>query len=306
MTTKLNINAISDNSIPLSKLVQEDVDNALANVNVDLSEYAKLSDIPSHDNFVTKDTLPNSIVVGSAESGFMIPEDSVGKFVYGINKSGDFGLFLNGGDAGTFAFPETVPLTLDIESIDEDGRASLSEDTITHLNTLMPLGLSFNRAALFTEINGPEVGDVCGYSYITMGSDERYSCLRFTGISDSGTLIQIRIDRASDTNIWAYVKTYDLATTSYVDQKVADGVSGIDLSSYATKTEIQEVTTSMSENELVVSAALTDLNERMDELQAESGAVTPSQITEIQQTLQTLRTEIDNIKAELVKTLNVE
>ena len=284
----------------------EYVDNALANVNVDLSEYAKLSDIPSHDDFVTKDTLPNSIVVGSAESGFVIPEDSVGKFVYGINESGDFGLFFNGGDAGTFVFPETVPLTLDIESIDEDGRASLSEDTITHLNTLMPMGLSFNRVALFTEINGPEVGDVCGYSYITMGSDERYSRLRFTGINDSGTLIQIQIDRASETNILAYVKTSNFATTSYVDQKVADGVSGIDLSSYATKTEIQEVTTSMSENELVVSAALADLNERVNELQVASGAVTPSQITEIQQTLQTLRTEIDNIKAELVKTLNVE
>jgi uncharacterized small protein (DUF1192 family) len=77
-------------------------------------------------------------------------------------------------------------------------------------------------------------------------------------------------------------------------------------SDVVTKDEFSTLQTSVSENELVVSAALADLNERVNELQAASGTVTPSQITEIQQTLQTLRTEIDNIKAELVKTLNVE
>lgn len=75
-------------------------------------------------------------------------------------------------------------------------------------------------------------------------------------------------------------------------------------SDVVTKDEFSTLQTGVSENELVVSAALADLNERFNELQG--GSATQTQITEIQQTLQTLRTEIDNIKAELVKTLNVE
>lgn len=271
----------------------EYVDNALANVNVDLSEYAKLSDIPSHDNFVTKEELKKSelgsVRVLLTDEGFApITQDVENGFYYGITERNETGIFMKMGDA-LLQIPDSTRLTIEVTGTDELGYAILTEESVAKIHELFAFtnmtSPTFTVPACF--VNYPHTGVsqtyISGMAFICYDNNIEKHVLYFHGITEDGSIVNVTATSGSNTGL---VKM------------------SVSIEQPATKTEVQEIVTSMSENELVVSAALTNLNERFDELQG--GSATQTQITELQQTIQTLQTEIANIKAELAKTLNIE
>lgn len=389
-------------------ITNDELQSALADVkvDVDLSEYAKLTDIPSHDNFVTKDTLPNSIIVPE-NLEIVASETEAGKVYFGYYNnpttgSSNSGIFMNVDGAIVGPAPLDTNTMMEFEIVDgkvveDDMDAILNvlfnvvADTTSAILTRVRIDEEYYYGISYITFFGRSAGSSMGHSFkfkslgegrtleVSFESyggnaasfqDTRSVSVKFTEpesidlseyaklsdipshdnyleVVDGAISVPAGIAVGSDENVAAMINMGDDGTAVIANKIVgSDFAFGLMYTDYrirlndnnrpilyweneegaprtipfsmeghthdeyaiasdvVTKDEFSTLQTGMSENELVVSAALADLNERFNELQG--GSATQTQITELQQTIQTLQTEIANIKAELVKTLNVE
>jgi hypothetical protein len=174
-------------------VTNEELQSALADVkvDVDLSEYAKLTDIPSHDNFVTKDTLPNSIIVPE-NLEIIESETEAGKVYFGYynnptNGGSNSGFFINMDGSVVGPLPLDTNTMMEFEIV--DGKV-VEDDMAAILNVLFNV-VADTTSAILTRVRiDDEYYD--GISYITFfgrsaGSSMGHS-FKFKSLGEGRTL----------------------------------------------------------------------------------------------------------------------
>lgn len=300
-------------SIPANYVTESELEAALSTVDVDLSDYMTIDEL--EETYASKDdlsTLENelgsTIIVGENYAIPTASEMKLGRIYYGINMETETIGFFMTADNQTISgpLPTSSSLIFEVQPNDNYTSVSLSSDSKAIIsNALYQVG--DGQQIVQPTLVKIDSHEYYGFSLLennqSLGTNSGYSLI-FSSIQsktdDDIVFLYLFSPGANTENL--HVESFSLFNINQELAKKSD--------SGHTHSEFETINAVIEENELVISNALNDLNERMVSLENVNASIVianlSNQITTMQQTITELQAEIETMKTELNKTLTVE